>query len=319
MEKIKVSVIIPVYKSEKYIERCVSSVISQTEKALELILIDDGSPDSSGEICDKLSEKDGRIRVIHTENHGVSHARNIGIAESAGEYITFVDADDWIEKNYVEYLLTLCEKYKTDISTVGYLTDDGEGNTKIIRAFTEKSAKPFEILYPQSEYFQSMVAGKLYKRSLCTLSGFDENTKIGEDRLFWYQTVLRYGKNVAVSSQPLYHYYINANGATNTVDFEKRYNDFTSRLKILELLKNDELLAKLNTSCAVDTAVYCFAMAGNKSDARLSELKNFISQNLKTYLNDDSISLKDKIFGILICHSLPIYRLIRKFRNLIKK
>ncbi|MBO7397990.1 MAG: glycosyltransferase family 2 protein, partial [Clostridia bacterium] len=92
-----ISVIVPVYKTEEYLNQCVESILNQTYKDLEILLIDDGSPDRCGELCDDFAERDNRIRVFHTENRGVAAARNFGIREAKGEYIGFVDSDDWIE------------------------------------------------------------------------------------------------------------------------------------------------------------------------------------------------------------------------------
>ena len=101
----EVSVIVPVYGVEKYIDKCIKSIIDQSFKAWELILIDDGSPDQSGAICDKYAEKDQRIKVIHSENNGVSHARNIGLDNAKGRYVVFVDSDDWVNPSYLQNLI----------------------------------------------------------------------------------------------------------------------------------------------------------------------------------------------------------------------
>lgn len=104
-KKMMVSVIVPVYKAEKFIAKCIESILGQTYKNLELILVDDGSPDRSGEICDEYAAKDNRIRVIHTDNHGVSHARNTGLDRATGEYVCFVDSDDWVSPDYIQNLI----------------------------------------------------------------------------------------------------------------------------------------------------------------------------------------------------------------------
>lgn len=105
-----VSVVVPVYNVEKYIARCIESILNQTYGHLELILVDDGSPDRSGAICDEYALKDSRVRVIHNSNHGVSHARNTGIENAAGEYLFFVDSDDWIESKHIEVLLPIADE-----------------------------------------------------------------------------------------------------------------------------------------------------------------------------------------------------------------
>ena len=125
-----ISIIVPVYKAEKYLSECIDSIISQTYENFELILIDDGSPDNSGKICDEYAEKDKRIKVIHKENAGVSSARNIGLDNASGEYIAFIDSDDFVDKQYLEKLhcnlkhndadISLCRLsyYKKDVANI---------------------------------------------------------------------------------------------------------------------------------------------------------------------------------------------------------
>lgn len=118
MNKTLISVIVAVYNGEKFLKKCVESIICQTYKNLEIILIDDGSIDNSGKICDDFLKMDDRIKVIHKKNGGVCSARNAGIEESSGEYVCIVDQDDWLEKYYVEYLYSLIEEYNADVSIV---------------------------------------------------------------------------------------------------------------------------------------------------------------------------------------------------------
>ncbi|MDE7478361.1 MAG: glycosyltransferase family 2 protein, partial [Lachnospiraceae bacterium] len=105
-----ISVIVPVYNVEKYVMRCIESILAQTYTNLEILLVDDGSTDASGKICDELAKKDVRIRIIHKENGGPSDARNVGIQEARGEYYLFVDSDDWISENLLESMLPLTEE-----------------------------------------------------------------------------------------------------------------------------------------------------------------------------------------------------------------
>ena len=110
-----VSVIVPIYKVEKYLNKCVDSIINQSYKNLEIILVDDGSPDKCGEICDKYAEKDSRVKVIHKENGGLSDARNAGIDIAKGDYLLFVDSDDWITSNICEVLIKNANDNLSDI------------------------------------------------------------------------------------------------------------------------------------------------------------------------------------------------------------
>ena len=115
-----VSVVIPVFNVEKYIAKCIESLISQTYKKLEIILVDDGSTDYSGKICDEYSKLDNRIFVIHKENGGVSSARNIGMKKTTGSWVSFVDSDDWIETDFIEQLLSEGTKEEADVVLCGY-------------------------------------------------------------------------------------------------------------------------------------------------------------------------------------------------------
>ena len=121
-----VSIIVPIYKVESYLRRCLDSVVSQTYTNLEIILVDDGSPDGCPQICDEYASKDSRIIVIHKENGGLSDARNVGLDICKGEYISFVDSDDWINNHYIEKLLSAAETVKADIAVASckYISDN---------------------------------------------------------------------------------------------------------------------------------------------------------------------------------------------------
>lgn len=123
-----ISVIVPVYNVEKYLRRCVESIMSQTYKEIEILLIDDGSTDDSGRICDDLALKDRRIHVFHKENGGVSSARNLGIERACGDYICFVDSDDWIDIDYFENAIPVLKEAHPRLLMNNYVKDDGEGH-----------------------------------------------------------------------------------------------------------------------------------------------------------------------------------------------
>ena len=114
----RVSVVVPIYKVEKYISRCIESIINQSYKNLEIILVDDGSPDKCGDICEEYALKDSRIKVLHKETGGLSDARNFGMNYVSGEYTLFVDSDDWLELNMIETMIKLVNKYDRDRKSV---------------------------------------------------------------------------------------------------------------------------------------------------------------------------------------------------------
>ena len=137
-----VSIIIPIYNvKEKYLRKCIESAIDQTLKEIEIILIDDGSQDKCGEICDEYADKDGRIKVIHKENGGVSSARNRGLEQAVGEYIMFVDADDYMELDATRTCVGFREKYSADFLCFGYYQDEKpEKGFSFVKFLTPKEA-----------------------------------------------------------------------------------------------------------------------------------------------------------------------------------
>lgn len=164
----QISIIVPVYNVEPYLERCVNSIIAQTYKDFELILVDDGSTDNSGRICDSLQEKDTRINVIHKANGGLSSARNAGIEKAVGRYIGFVDSDDFIEKDMYEILYRLIIQYQADLSMCR-LADCFEGETRLKEMeLKEMVLSPEEaiIVVLEGKITSVTAVNKLYKREL---------------------------------------------------------------------------------------------------------------------------------------------------------
>ena len=148
-----ISVIIPVYNVEKYINRCVDSVIHQSYTNLEIILVDDGSPDNCPTICDNYSKQDSRIKVIHKKNGGLSDARNVGIEHSKGKYITFIDSDDYISNDYVEILYKLITKYNSKIAVADNYIFYEDGNIY-------DNSTGIKQCVSQSEFFEKMLLNR---------------------------------------------------------------------------------------------------------------------------------------------------------------
>ena len=121
-----ISIIVPVYKTEKYLDACIKSLVDQTYQNIEIILVDDGSPDQCPKICDWWKGKDSRIVVIHDQNHGVSHARNLGLSKATGKYIAFCDSDDFYTNNHISEMLKLAIEYSADIAICGYCSLTGD-------------------------------------------------------------------------------------------------------------------------------------------------------------------------------------------------
>ena len=210
----KISVIIPVYNVEPYLKKCLDSVINQTYKNLEMLLIDDGSTDNSGKICDEYAAKDKRIKVFHQENKGLSSALNLGLKNFTGDYLGFVDSDDWIEPDMYEVLYNAIKKENMQISIAGYFKDTDTLSIPMINKEQIPSGiidTKKMLLYPlQRDYYMGFcgyVWNKLYTASIVKGISFDNNIRYGMDVLF-YSTVVSKNKCTGVyTDKPLYHYY----------------------------------------------------------------------------------------------------------------
>lgn len=203
------SVIIPVYNVEEYLVKCVESILNQTHQALEVILVNDGSRDNSGSICDSLAARDARVKVIHKENGGLSSARNTGIEAATGEYITFVDSDDWIEADAYEHLLNLMEQYQVKLVCGGnYDVDGGTGTKTLGLTPAKEEVITAEEMVRRMFLWQgcdSSACDKIYHRSLLETFRYPEG-KVCEDVAVTYKIVLGTDR-VALSDKPFYNYY----------------------------------------------------------------------------------------------------------------
>lgn len=203
----KVSVIIPIYKVEKYLQNCVDSVINQTYSNLEIILVNDGSPDNCGNICDEYAKKDTRIKVIHKENGGLSSARNSGLEVATGEWITFVDSDDYLKQDFIECLTSLSEhNYDVGICLPQVFYDNKVAkdyrllNTKKI---VMNGIEALEIMLYQKQ-FDTSAWGKIYKRDLWKDIRFPVG-KLYEDISTIYKVLLK-SENIIYTNEKKYMY-----------------------------------------------------------------------------------------------------------------
>lgn len=226
----KVSIIIPVYNASKAIERCVKSVLDEEYKDLEIIAIDDGSKDDSGKILDNLAKEDDRLIVIHKENGGVSKARNTAFEYAKGEYIQFMDADDYIPKDSTKQLIRCIEESKADMvissfyrvvkDNVAIKSSISESKTLSLQEYAE------EMMESPSDFYYGVLWNKLYKASIIKENDLrmDESLSFCEDFIFNMEYLL-HCKNIAVSQVPIY-YYIKTEGSlvTQSMSISKVYN-----------------------------------------------------------------------------------------------
>lgn len=234
----KISIIVPVYKVEEYLSKCIESIILQTYINWELLLVDDGSPDRSGQICDEYAEKDTRIRVFHKDNAGVSSARNFGLDSAKGEFVMFVDSDDWISTDCLQVCVDEIEKDKLDALQFGFISvTDGLENSCVKTSTIPLSGEK----YIQNNSFNVCAGGGIYKREIIEEQKlrFPEELKLAEDQIF----VLSFFKNarcIKYLDQGLYYYLQREDSAVHN----QKSKDMLLSCKYLISLSNDYPAAK---------------------------------------------------------------------------
>lgn len=209
-----VSVIVPVFKVESYLYRCVESLLRQTYTNIEVLLIDDGSPDSSGLICDNFALKDKRIRVFHKENGGVSSARNLGLKQAKGEWISFVDADDYVSDNFFQ-----CDYYDTvDIIQKSYKIMYEENDKCVSVNVSDKTLFSEDMIYTHFVRNRTNALwDKIFRRRVIADHIFNENVLVGEDFLFFLSLIQNVNK-YQLCSQGFYNYYIHTGSAMDVIN-----------------------------------------------------------------------------------------------------
>lgn len=225
-----VSIIVPIYNVEAELRKCVSSILAQTFKDIEVILVDDGSPDNCGAICDEFANKDNRVVVIHKENGGLVNARKSGLEKSTGRFISYVDGDDWIEEDFIQSLVDCQKKYDVDMVAAGFSKDIGnisDDHANVIPTGFYDKQKMIAEVYPRmicaGPYFYfgicSYVWNKLFKRKLLWDSqmAVDPRISVGEDTSVVFSVLLK-SNSLYISDNASYHYYQKAFSMLKSMD-----------------------------------------------------------------------------------------------------
>lgn len=308
METKKISIIVPIYKVEQFINKCIDSIVNQSYNNLEIILIDDGSPDRCPEICDEWAKKDSRIKVIHKENGGAASARNAGLEIATGDYIGFVDSDDWIDKDMYEFLIKQlpedadfirCSLRKIGLNSVTEICNNGKieiltSNEYLIKLFS-------------NNILNSNCWCKLYKRSIIGNTKFPENNKIGEDHYFNYLITKKANKIVTVNTSK-YNYVIRSNSITNEGELTSWLQNVKSHKIIFEKEKKNNIVAPYAAECyanwILDFIALCIKLNKRKSDEYY-----FIKELLNKSINDMFKSKLNKKLNIklLLAKYFPFF------------
>jgi glycosyltransferase involved in cell wall biosynthesis len=288
-----ISIIIPVYKVEEYLEKCIESVLKQTYTNLQIILVDDGSPDNCGKICDEYAKKDSRIEVIHKVNGGLSDARNVGIAKAKGKYIGFVDSDDYIKEDMYEILINLIKEYDADVSICNlYDVIDGKeyirNNENGIQEYSRLEILK-EVLLDKN--IQSYAWNKLYKKELFDEIKYPIGKKYEDIGTTFY--VFEKCNKIVVTSKPEYYYLKRSDSLVNNVT-ESTVLDYTDIIiqRYLYTQKNIEELRKYNNYYLAKTLITAhndielLGSISEKMQEKYKELYNLVYNIMKNNRKD---------------------------------
>ena len=299
-----VSVLIPAYNAEKTINRCIDSILCQTYQNIEIIIANDGSTDSTLPILSDYAEKDRRIIICSQPNKGVSAARNMCLKNAKGDYILYVDADDWIEPNMIQRMLeliedadfVLCESDHAEISEqVEY-----ECNIKIEHWNQKQQMQEFM----KHKRMTGMLWNKLIRRSVIDGVCFNEKTGYGEDAEFLWK-IIKKSQKMVVTNEVLYHHVLEDNSISHLSFSEKKYSAIPMWEAINENVKKEypELikLARERLMCAVVFSLYEAKSCGYKNKNHIIHMRKIARRYIGTFLKSANVSKKFKAYAIAVC------------------
>ncbi len=312
-----ITVIVPVYKVEEYLEKCVETIKNQTYKDLEIILVDDGSPDNSGKICDEIAKTDERIKVIHQNNMGLSGARNSALEIMTGDAVTFVDSDDTIDEHMIEYLVSDMEKYDADIvEGQFYEVFSNEVKTydylKETKVYNTEQALLIDLC---SKGGAVAACGKLYRKKIFKEHRFEVG-RIGEDA-FAIIGSLRQADKIVIDTRPMYYYY-HRNNSITTIGFSDKTLDEIEGAKInLEIVAKEFTGALLGALFRYDWS-YLWVLDRILLDEKWKENKHLksvlghVRRNLPRILRSPYFTRNRKTGAVVASLSPAVYRSLVK-------
>jgi len=298
------SIIVPVYNVERYLPKCLDSILAQTFTEFEVIAVDDGSPDDCGQILDEYAKKDEKIIVVHKENGGVSSARNAGLDVAQGEYIGFVDPDDYIENDMYEFLYNEAIAGDYDIVQCNYAQVDKDGNVvhRLDHIKNREFADTNELLCAFFENdIRSCAWNKIFRREVIKDVRFMSELRVAEDKLFVHNC-LRCAKKVKITDKYCYYYVVSNSSVIHSAINEKLFDN----LKVLDILydtyKNNEYVKKsfLDHSAALNLDLTFKVLASQSFEDKVPELIKRVL-DLKNVIFKGEFSKKQKIFTFLLC------------------
>lgn len=312
-----VSVIIPVYNVSEYLSRCLNSVINQSYKNLEIILVDDGSTDDSYTICKKYEEEDSRIRVFHKENGGAASARKLGLLNSCGDYIAMIDADDWIHPDYFNVLVNIQKKSGSQITICQYQTCTDLSETFVdVDANQNIEYKVTNSLHEcmEDSYVRSYIWGRIYTRDVIGSKLPQEGIVMGEDTLFNILVMCSYQDiSVSIVDMKLYYYYMRDTSVIHTVPYADMIYVSGWLIDNIALFCSSESKREVIKRCMKIILYYAYYQSiGRKGDdkKRLLSISDRQFKQIKPYLKK-YLDIKMFVLYTLLYNILPLYRLLR--------
>lgn len=313
-----ISVIVPVYNVELYLSKCLDSILEQEYDNMEIILVDDGSTDNSGNLCDFYANKSNLIKVIHKKNGGLSDARNVGIDNSNGEYLVFIDSDDFIDKNLIKYLHSLIKKYDADISICDpvHCYPNKEVNfdySSQVKVFTSEEAI-CEMLYQKS--FLVSAWAKMYKRK-CFLNMRFPFGQVFEDEAIMYK-LFDYADKIVYGNAKLYGYLHRENSITtkafSNVEIE-RLKNYDNISKYMEGRSENLRKAAKAYQCNASLRFCLNAPPRQEYAKEINKCDSFIKKESKNILKDQNIRRKLRIGIILYLYGKKVLKVVHRKTN----
>lgn len=318
MNREKISVVVPIYNAEAYLEKCLNSILAQTYENLEIILVNDGSKDKSLELMEKYKNQDARIIIINKENGGVSSARNRGIEAATGKYIIFIDADDYIENNMFEVLEEDLFKNNVDMSMCGYRNVDSNGNILYeSKPMEEKyfDAKTFRHNLFKGDYYRDLICNKLFRLEIIKENNirFREDIHLNENVLFLLD-FSKFAYRYSFGNEMLYNFLYNVNGATHARFNLKKVSVLSSYIRLLNYDLEADILNKIKYRYLFEG--YAFTYLMKKINIDNTELKKNLLEFKAKYYQDikkeKAIGMGRKISLWFMMHFNYIYCKIRR-------
>jgi len=315
----QISIVVPVYNVENCLSYCVESLRQQTYKNIEIILVDDGSTDSSGEICDQYAREDDRIKVLHIENGGLSNARNTGVKESSTDWIVFIDSDDYYDHRAIEYLVELRDKYRVDLVATPVIEVRDYENSDFLGDFREKySGKLDRRIALEQMFYGNYVGthsgGKLYKKEILLRFPYP-NGMLYEDLALAYEHIA-YCENIAVSDLTLYKYYrrpgsiVNSKYSDRLLDFYKAMEWNRSYVE-RDYSGDRDMRRALNVRYVFNGLHIVHAMLSSDMYAEVNKIRKEYIQYFKDVIPNSNVTRKNKLKYILFLVSAKLYNTIR--------